>query len=171
MSTKSIVLWTEKDDRLLADTVKSKIILGESQGQAFKEAGYKLNRTAAACAFRWSSVVKLKFNKEIEKAKQQKNEKKVKTHYNQNNFTRIEREDISKETEQLKVKHILSAFSELNNELNLKDINRVMRENEALFQENRQLKKEILAVSVIIDRLRLSLNIDAHNDIELPEVN
>ncbi|VEF48509.1 spore coat protein regulator protein YlbO [Bacillus freudenreichii] len=61
--------WTSEEDRLLADLVLSHIREGSTQLKAFKEAGAKLARTAAACGFRWNSYVRKAYQNEIILAK------------------------------------------------------------------------------------------------------
>lgn len=55
--------WSTKDDNILAETVLNCIQNGKTQLIAFEEAAEKLNRTAAACGFRWNSTVR-KYNEE-----------------------------------------------------------------------------------------------------------
>ncbi|MEK5645792.1 hypothetical protein BK138_35105 [Paenibacillus rhizosphaerae] len=50
--------WSTKDDNILAETVLNCIQNGKTQLIAFEEAAEKLNRTAAACGFRWNSTVR-----------------------------------------------------------------------------------------------------------------
>lgn len=64
--------WTAEEDRLLADLVLSHIREGSTQLKAFKEAGAKLARTAAACGFRWNSYVRKAYQNEILKAKKER---------------------------------------------------------------------------------------------------
>jgi prespore-specific regulator len=68
--------WTTEEDELLAETVIQHIKNGSTQIKAFEEAGKKLTRTAAACGFRWNSVVRKKYQKEVEEAKQERKSKK-----------------------------------------------------------------------------------------------
>src|SRR5690606_33137086 len=49
---------------------------GSTQLTAFEEVGDKLNRTAAACGFRWNAEVRRRYEKAIEIAKRQRKEKK-----------------------------------------------------------------------------------------------
>lgn len=62
--------WTNDNDLLLASTVLQNIRNGGTQLAAFKEAAKQLNRTPAACGFRWNSYVRKQYQEEIQQAKQ-----------------------------------------------------------------------------------------------------
>src|SRR5699024_7707118 len=68
--------WSHEDDLLLAETVLRHIREGSTQLHAFEEVGDQLNRTSAACGFRWNAEVRNKYNDAIELAKRQRKEKK-----------------------------------------------------------------------------------------------
>ncbi|MDZ5479610.1 RsfA family transcriptional regulator [Bacillus thuringiensis] len=62
--------WTNDNDLILASTVLQNIRNGGTQLAAFKEVAKLLNRTPAACGFRWNSYVKKQYQEEIQQAKQ-----------------------------------------------------------------------------------------------------
>ncbi|KGP71135.1 RsfA family transcriptional regulator [Pontibacillus yanchengensis] len=68
--------WSHEDDLLLAETVLRHIREGSTQLKAFDEVGDHLNRTSAACGFRWNAEVRTKYIQAIEIAKRQRKEKK-----------------------------------------------------------------------------------------------
>ncbi|GAB3806557.1 RsfA family transcriptional regulator [Virgibacillus kimchii] len=68
--------WSHEDDLLLAETVLRHIREGSTQLNAFEEVGDKLNRTSAACGFRWNAEVRNKYDSAIDLAKRQRKEKK-----------------------------------------------------------------------------------------------
>lgn len=68
--------WSEENDLLLADTVLRHIREGSTQLRAFEEVGDKLNRTSAACGFRWNAIVRNQYTQAIEIAKKQRKERK-----------------------------------------------------------------------------------------------
>jgi len=70
--------WTEEDDLLLAEVTLRHIREGGTQLAAFEEVGEKLNRTAAACGFRWNSLVRKKYEAAIQIAKAQRKERAAK---------------------------------------------------------------------------------------------
>ncbi len=70
--------WSHEDDLLLAETVLRHIREGSTQLNAFEEVGDKLNRTSAACGFRWNAEVRSKYVNAIDLAKRQRKELKRK---------------------------------------------------------------------------------------------
>lgn len=68
--------WSHEDDVLLAETVLTHIKDGSTQLRAFDEVGDKLNRTSAACGFRWNAVVRQKHLNSIEESKRERKERK-----------------------------------------------------------------------------------------------
>lgn len=67
--------WLKENDELLAEAVLRHVKEGSTQLNAFEEAGDKLNRTAAACGFRWNAVVRKRYEKELEEAKRIRKER------------------------------------------------------------------------------------------------
>jgi len=61
--------WTEENDLLLAETVLRHVREGSTQLNAFEEVGDRLNRTSAACGFRWNAVVRHQYEKALDLAK------------------------------------------------------------------------------------------------------
>lgn len=68
--------WSHEDDLLLAETVLRHIREGSTQLKAFDEVGDRLNRTSAACGFRWNAEIRKKYTDAIDLAKRQRKEKK-----------------------------------------------------------------------------------------------
>jgi len=64
--------WMEENDVLLAETVLRHVREGSTQLSAFEEVGDALNRTAAACGFRWNAVVRQSYDLELEAAKKER---------------------------------------------------------------------------------------------------
>lgn len=64
--------WMEENDILLAETVLKHVREGSTQLSAFEEVGDALNRTAAACGFRWNAVVRREYDEELEEAKKER---------------------------------------------------------------------------------------------------
>ena len=64
--------WLEQDDELLAETVLRHVREGSTQLGAFEEVGDALNRTAAACGFRWNAVVRRDYESELSEAKKER---------------------------------------------------------------------------------------------------
>ncbi|KGX93523.1 transcriptional regulator [Pontibacillus halophilus JSM 076056 = DSM 19796] len=68
--------WSHEDDLLLAETVLRHIREGSTQLRAFDEVGDALNRTSAACGFRWNAEVRQRYESAIDLAKRKRKEKK-----------------------------------------------------------------------------------------------
>lgn len=68
--------WSHEDDLLLAETVLRHVREGSTQLKAFDEVGDNLNRTSAACGFRWNAEVRRKYDQAVDIAKRQRKEKK-----------------------------------------------------------------------------------------------
>ncbi|WP_062049897.1 RsfA family transcriptional regulator [Bacillus sp. JCM 19034] len=68
--------WSHEDDVLLAETVLKHIKEGSTQLRAFDEVGDQLNRTSAACGFRWNAVVRNHYVNQIADAKKERKERK-----------------------------------------------------------------------------------------------
>lgn len=67
--------WLKENDEVLAEAVLRHVKEGSTQLNAFEEAGDKLNRTPAACGFRWNAVVRKRYEKELEEAKRIRKER------------------------------------------------------------------------------------------------
>src|SRR6478752_177356 len=67
--------WTDENDLLLAETVLRHVREGSTQLNAFEEVGDKLNRTSAACGFRWNAVVRHRYEKALQLAKKQRKQR------------------------------------------------------------------------------------------------
>ncbi|RXZ78113.1 hypothetical protein EBB07_29095 [Paenibacillaceae bacterium] len=72
MSKKRDDSWLESDDKLLIKTVLKHITNGSTQLCAFEEASQKLNRTTAACGFRWNSNLRKNNKEKISLAKKER---------------------------------------------------------------------------------------------------
>lgn len=62
---------------VLAQTVLKHIREGSTQLAAFEETASQLNRSAAACGFRWNSEVRKRYAQEIKTAKEQRTKSKM----------------------------------------------------------------------------------------------
>lgn len=152
--------WTHEDDLLLAETVLRHIRDGSTQSAAFEEIGDKLNRTKAACGYRWNTEVRDKFLEAFELAKKQRKEIKRaerssgKREIPASNFTN-NRQVALEESEQIKeipqigatgitVNSLITmddciTFLQSYNQDNHSDLR---EQNNHLLKENQQLKKE-----------------------------
>lgn len=67
--------WVQENDELLAEAVLRHVKEGSTQLNAFEEAGDALNRTAAACGFRWNAVVRRMYESQLAEAKKERKER------------------------------------------------------------------------------------------------
>lgn len=67
--------WMKENDELLAEAVIRHVKEGSTQLNAFEEAGDALNRTAAACGFRWNAVVRKFYEQQLAEAKKERKER------------------------------------------------------------------------------------------------
>lgn len=67
--------WLKENDELLAEAVLRHVKEGSTQLNAFEEVGDLLNRTAAACGFRWNAVVRKLYEEELASAKKERKKK------------------------------------------------------------------------------------------------
>ncbi|MEO4054016.1 RsfA family transcriptional regulator [Solibacillus sp. CAU 1738] len=67
--------WLKENDELLAEAVLRHVKEGSTQLNAFDEAGDALNRTAAACGFRWNAVVRRLYEQDLASAKKERKER------------------------------------------------------------------------------------------------
>lgn len=68
--------WSSDEDLILAEVVLRHIREGSTQLAAFEEVGERLQRTSAACGFRWNSTIRKKYEAAITLAKNQRKKSK-----------------------------------------------------------------------------------------------
>jgi prespore-specific regulator len=71
--------WSAEHDFQLAQTVLEYVKTNKSQLEAFEHAANKLNRTSAACGFRWNVEVRKRYEAEIQQAKLDRANNKTKS--------------------------------------------------------------------------------------------
>ncbi|MHB0943312.1 RsfA family transcriptional regulator [Paenibacillus sp. ALE1] len=91
--------WTQPEDDLLAKTVIANIRSNKTQLTAFQEVGRELNRTAAACGFRWNSALRHNYRNEIKAAKEERVNNKTSSKTKMTNTNTAMKEDINYMTE------------------------------------------------------------------------
>ncbi|WP_242145191.1 MULTISPECIES: RsfA family transcriptional regulator [unclassified Bacillus cereus group] len=152
--------WTKEDDFLLAETVLRHIRSGSTQLRAFDEVGDKLNRTSAACGFRWNAEVRQNYEEAIQLAKKQRKELK-------RSEARIEKEQYlkTKEAKQLVMdtKHSEDITSNLHS-LTMQDVISFLQNIEQyhpsltkLQNENETLQTKLASLQKINDELETKL--------------
>jgi prespore-specific regulator len=171
--------WSEDDDLLLAEVTLRHIREGGTQLSAFEEVGYRLARTAAACGFRWNSLVRKKYESAIQIAKAQRQQRKSrgKSRYipeNENSFsqphTRMQEYGAASTGNQYNGKSYSEFSKELSEganpisarsnqsitdeELDFDDVIRFLRQQKDSYKKVRQVDKDLREREREIERLR-----------------
>ena len=153
--------WSSEDDLLLAETVLRHIREGGTQLKAFDEVGDELNRTSAACGFRWNAVVRNQYNEAIKLAKKQRKEMKRRLSYKPTTTVHTMETSMMPTMTASEV-NVVGNYQQQTQSLNLKDVLNFIqslaskegsslelrKDNEKLMKENLQLmteKKELEA--------------------------
>ncbi|KYD08134.1 RsfA family transcriptional regulator [Heyndrickxia sporothermodurans] len=141
--------WTHDEDLLLAEVVLRHIRDGGTQLQAFEEVGKQMNRTAAACGFRWNSYVRKQYKSGIELAKKQRKERKGKSKLSESQT--FETASVSEQntnsqsfTEQnidQSISNVIKYLQQLQSEQGTSET--TIRENEKLKQQIQQLTESL----------------------------
>lgn len=163
--------WSHEDDLLLAETVLRHIREGSTQLNAFEEVGDQLNRTSAACGFRWNAEIRNKYNSAIDLAKRQRKEKKRAMQTSKQTRTKQVIQPVSTEnlnnsstdTEQTQVPHtfdsVIAFLSKLKTEFNQSHqskltLDQTIKENEALKQKVAELEKQLSQTEKQLDTIQ-----------------
>lgn len=147
--------WTKDNDSLLASTVLQNIRNGGTQLAAFKDVAKLLNRTPAACGFRWNSYVRKQYQEEIQQAKQ-----------NREVGNKISPSQQKKETNSLSMTLddiilFLQNYKKTNEFTNLQNqIKNLEAENQSLLQSVTMYEEEYRMLLNHIDRSRSLVVID-----------
>lgn len=188
--------WTEENDLHLAETVLRHVREGSTQLNAFEEVGDKLNRTSAACGFRWNAVVRHDYEQALQLAKKQRKQRqrllgkdqggKKKLLYQPPTPSFEELEDHSletinqefaeeKEVVQVPVKTSIPV-SQNNEELNLQKVisylqylNSTQFQSTILKSENARLKREITDLKHQNESLQKRINELEKNSVTMQE--
>jgi len=136
--------WTLDNDKLLAETVLAYVQNGRTQTAAFEDVGNQLNRTAAACGYRWNAEIRKKYVKEFEDAKKRRKEL---ARNNERDYTKEEPQvaqhqssslDYTEKNDvhHLTIKDCIHYLSQINNQ---DDHLQILVENKRLREENIKL--------------------------------
>jgi len=63
--------WSEEEDQLLADKVIQYASKGRAQLEAFQNVAETINRTPAACGYRWNAKLRNVFQEDLQQAKKE----------------------------------------------------------------------------------------------------
>ncbi|WP_102345454.1 RsfA family transcriptional regulator [Bacillus sp. Marseille-P3661] len=167
--------WSHEDDLLLAETVLRHVREGSTQLNAFEEVGDKLNRTAAACGFRWNAEVRQKYEQAVQLAKKQRKQMKralahQSQHFTNNTQSQRTANEIVLQREHDKIESLESTTSniEMSNEISLDSVilylqnikikglnsHSLRSENQRLNRENTTLQEEKINLEKKLKRLK-----------------
>lgn len=140
--------WSHEDDLLLAETVLRHVREGSTQLNAFEEVGDKLNRTSAACGFRWNAEVRKRYESAMDLAKRQRKEKKramaKQSHKPIVSMSRnyeLNQSTLSMDHSSITIDHVIHFLKDLNK--NYHESNQSKKTLEQVQTENKQLHDEI----------------------------
>ncbi|WP_010678245.1 RsfA family transcriptional regulator [Bacillus timonensis] len=166
--------WSHEDDLLLAETVLRYIREGGTQLAAFDEVGDKLNRTSAACGFRWNAEVRNNYEQAIAIAKKQRKERKRALERLNKESSPMTKEEVKKNTlveepaTPVYVEEVSAELIPMSHSITLEDCisflsslqknnlfssqlemenNRLRKENESLKQKTKELEKRLEKLS------------------------
>lgn len=149
--------WSHEDDLLLAETVLRHIRDGSTQVAAFDEVGDQLNRTSAACGYRWNAAVRNQYEQAVGIAKKQRKEKKRAAQSNVNKLEQVLQAQPSVDQQQqpiLENEREITSKYESRSSITLDDCISFLRnyrsehnpeirkENNCLNKENQELRKK-----------------------------
>jgi len=153
MDTMRSDAWSNKEDLVLAQIVLSHIKEGSTQLKAFEECGEQIERTPAACGFRWNSTVRKKYEDAIKSAKKYRQAQKIgsKTEQTSENGNEINEESI------------VGLLEKLNQRMNTGQ-NQLKKLKRAIDNANKEHS------ALLIERERLLANA-RHERVIVPEAN
>ncbi|HLR43437.1 MAG TPA: RsfA family transcriptional regulator [Pseudogracilibacillus sp.] len=125
--------WSQEEDSLLAEIVLHYIENGDTQIEAFKEAAKQLQRTPAACGFRWNASIREKHEAEIARARSNKRTK-------QKESIKVESND---EDENL-IESAIALLEKINPTVYANQQASYEHELAQLQEENKRLKKQMV---------------------------
>jgi len=153
--------WSHEDDLLLAETVLRHVREGSTQLNAFEEVGDELNRTSAACGFRWNAEVRQNYVQAMELAKRQRKEKKRaldSAHKQQKSreetvnslpvYPSNPVDGDSEDSMSISLSHIIHQLQQFHHQEiqasnSIYELQQVKRENKQLKEENNYLEKQM----------------------------
>lgn len=149
--------WSHEDDLLLAETVLRHVREGSTQLKAFEEVGDRLNRTSAACGFRWNAEVRKRYVQAMELAKRQRKERKralvrQKNHKVKETGSAINNQStqLSVEQSNLSLESVIQFLTSFKQDYETKE--RTHQTTEQLMEENNRLQQEVSHLTEQLDK-------------------
>lgn len=167
--------WSHEDDLLLAETVLRHIRQGSTQLNAFEEVGDKLNRTSAACGFRWNAEVRQSYGQAVAIAKRQRKQNKREqlkqlkesgttkqdyqakttiTQETKNNQTSFDHGEQSLDLDQVITYLIGLKQQNVQSSKQMADYTKLESENQQLLNENSQVNKQVKSLEKKVETLQ-----------------
>lgn len=166
--------WTHENDLLLAETVLRHIRQGGTQLNAFEEVGDRLNRTSAACGFRWNAEVRQNYEQAVAIAKRQRKQNKreqLRQHTEQTNKSELYQSKITtddknshqtnqqSESKSIDLDQVINYLVELqhqhlNSSQQEANYDQLESEHQQLMKENQQLKKQIKSLEKQVETIQ-----------------
>ncbi|GAA4063870.1 RsfA family transcriptional regulator [Amphibacillus indicireducens] len=142
--------WTKEEDMLLAKTVIDYIKKGYTQLESFKDVAEQLNRTPAACGFRWNATIRKNYRLEIDEAKQAR---KKFQHQDLSDPQSIEEESSIKSVDQA-----IQWLEKLKIETKNQAMSQNGTQNHIYIEENKRLQEEITNYQTLFKKIKLLIN-------------
>jgi prespore-specific regulator len=139
--------WTKEEDNQLAAIVISSIREGRTQLSVFEEMAQQIDRSAAACGFRWNSEVRKHYKTEIEEAKKERAKLKEKPRASVAAIEAVKRREVDVELDYIEV-IVEAARKQKVQTLNL------TRQIGQLTKENKELQKKVQILEQEVQNLR-----------------
>lgn len=156
--------WSHEDDLLLAETVLRHVREGSTQLKAFEEVGDQLNRTSAACGFRWNAEVRNKYVDAMELAKRQRKERKrliakqnkTKKHKNQATISKTYTNANNSSQQTLTLETVIQFLQDMNQ--NYTQTSEAQAHIEQIEKENEKLNEQIRTLETKLKTTENELN-------------
>ncbi|WP_440895190.1 Myb-like DNA-binding domain-containing protein [Amphibacillus sp. Q70] len=139
--------WTKEEDQLLAKTVIEYIKKGHTQLESFKHVADQLNRTPAACGFRWNATIRKRYTSAIEEAKQSRKLYQYDQMYEQN-------EDVQSNHAKSTLDQAIHWLEKLKNESENDSGQIDDKLSRQMIEENKRLQQELVVYQTLINNIK-----------------
>ena len=166
--------WSHENDLLLAETVLRHIRQGGTQLNAFEEVGDRLNRTSAACGFRWNAEVRQNYEQAVAIAKRQRKQNKreqLRQRTEQTNKSELYQSKITtddknshqmnhqSESKSIDLDQVINYLVELkhqylNSSQQVANYDQLESEHQQLMKENQKLEKQIKSLEKQVETIQ-----------------
>jgi len=141
--------WTKEEDDLLTKTVIDYIRQGYTQLESFRQVAEQLNRTAAACGFRWNATLRKRYTEEIEQAKQVRKKTQI------NNLSEKSHEDEGNKDHSIStLDQAISWLEKVKKESHHQATNQKSSQKNSIIEENKRLNHELSLYQTIVKNIK-----------------